>query len=144
MSAWRENWWNFYRTFLESDDYRKVAKSLDSKGKVLNIDGIHGSLGSLFIHAISCEMNKPVIYVSRTKDIAIAMMRNLEFHALWYRKHEEEQLGVYHFQDEDLISRDFQSLKDSEHIISRYQVLEKLIYEQNPRIVSTNHLYEFQ
>ncbi|MBU1024139.1 hypothetical protein KKB99_07645, partial [bacterium] len=119
MSVWRENWWNLYQTFLKSEDYRNVAESLDSTGKILNLDGIRGSLGSLFIHAISCEMKKPVIYVSRTKDNCIAMMRNLEFHALWYRKNEDEQLGVYHFQDEDLISRDFQSLKDSEHIITR-------------------------
>jgi len=138
MSSWKENWAELYRTFIESDDFKQVHKRVKKGKRSFHIDGICGSLGALYIHALSVELNMPVVYVARTRDDAISMMRNLEFHALWHRKSDDEQLGIYHFHEDDSTSRDFQSLKDSEQIIDRYQVLEKMLYEKNSRIVTTS------
>jgi transcription-repair coupling factor (superfamily II helicase) len=138
MSLWKENWINLYKRFCESDDFKRVADAIDRGDQTVYLDGIRGSLGALYIHALSVEYNRPVVYVSRTRDGAIAMMRNLEFHELWHRKNEDEPIGIYQFQEEDPTSRDFQSLRDSEHIIARYQVLEKLLFAKNTRVVATS------
>jgi transcription-repair coupling factor (superfamily II helicase) len=139
MSSWKENWKKLYDAFVQSGDCELVLEKVSSgASRQIYINGIKGSLGALFIHSIAHELKIPVICVMRTRDSAIQMMRNLEFHALWHRKNEEEKLGIYQFQEEDLLSHDFQTLKDSELIIARYQVLEKLLYEKNPVIVATN------
>ena len=137
VSKWKENWQRLYDKFIASDDFKRVADAVSANKENLYLEGIRGSLGALFIFAISTELQRPIIYVSRNRDGAIMMMRNLEFHALWYRKNEDDPLSVYHFQEEDLFSKDFQSLDDSQHAIARYQVLEKLLFETNPRVVAT-------
>jgi len=149
MARWKENWLDVYRKFIESDDFKKVRNDIENGRNFVYLDGTRGALGSLYIHALSNELKKSVVYVCRNRDSAIMMMRNLEFHALWHKdlaphppplKPGEDaggEIHVYQFEEEDIFERDFQSLKDSERAIARYQVLEKLLYERNPRIVAT-------